>query len=313
MTGPDITEAVDADLIRNLVTLAILDGENLGRWASTREPAETIMMRDASINGRTRAILTALAFAQAPALPGREVVAIVQGEHDHWIKEALKHKRPGGRRSDCAERDLDRAKVAKRILEKLIAAAPTRLGPGHVCEHGIRWPHACDDCDTNALAKADAILSASGGENGSAQDLDHTAGVKLDEEWPPNPSVALVYDLLCDTTEPPGERHWEGWMAERIVAALSSAKQVDGESPRDDHNTNVDAEADGLEDELVDTFRGDNALLVASIAALLHFERAGALIPHGLGGTGSHAYQLLSAAASRLAAMPSLGEVGGAD
>lgn len=24
------------------------------------------------------------------------------------------------------------------------------IGPGHVCEHGIRWPWACDDCDRNA-------------------------------------------------------------------------------------------------------------------------------------------------------------------
>ncbi len=52
------------------------------------------------------------------------VVAVVQAEYDHWIKEALKHKRPNGLRSDHAQADLERAKVAKRILDKLAALAP---------------------------------------------------------------------------------------------------------------------------------------------------------------------------------------------
>lgn len=39
-------------------------------------------------------------------------------------------------------------------------------------------------------------------------------------EWSADPEVQLVYKILCDTTEPPDERHWEGWMAERIVLAL---------------------------------------------------------------------------------------------
>lgn len=25
-----------------------------------------------------------------------------------------------------------------------------RIGPGHICKHGIRWPHACDECDEAA-------------------------------------------------------------------------------------------------------------------------------------------------------------------
>lgn len=36
--------------------------------------------------------------------------------------EAMKHKRPSGRHSDCAARDLDCAKVAQRILDKIDAA-----------------------------------------------------------------------------------------------------------------------------------------------------------------------------------------------
>jgi hypothetical protein len=32
-----------------------------------------------------------------------------------------------------------------------------RIKPGHVCKHGIRWPHACDECDADALALRDLI------------------------------------------------------------------------------------------------------------------------------------------------------------
>lgn len=48
--------------------------------------------------------------------------SIVEGEKAHWLKEALKHKRPSGRRSDCAVRDLERARIAQRILDKIDAA-----------------------------------------------------------------------------------------------------------------------------------------------------------------------------------------------
>jgi hypothetical protein len=24
-----------------------------------------------------------------------------------------------------------------------------RIGPGHICKHGIRWPHPCDHCDAH--------------------------------------------------------------------------------------------------------------------------------------------------------------------
>lgn len=40
------------------------------------------------------------------------------------------------------------------------------------------------------------------------------------EEWTADAEVQLVYEMLCDTTEPPPERHWEGWLAEKIVLAL---------------------------------------------------------------------------------------------
>lgn len=40
------------------------------------------------------------------------------------------------------------------------------------------------------------------------------------DEWAADPQVQLVYEILCDTTELPVERHWEGWVAERIVLAL---------------------------------------------------------------------------------------------
>ncbi len=51
-----------------------------------------------------------------------------------------------------------------------------------------------------------------------------------------------------------------------------------------------------------DDFRGDNAKLISCIDALLDLDDAKALVPNGLGGSGSHAYRLLVAARQRLAA-----------
>ncbi len=49
-----------------------------------------------------------------------------------------------------------------------------------------------------------------------------------------------------------------------------------------------------------DDFDGDNARLISSIDALLDLDDAKALVPHGLGGRGAHAYRLLVAARHRL-------------
>lgn len=54
-----------------------------------------------------------------------------------------------------------------------------------------------------------------------------------------------------------------------------------------------------------DDFSGDNAQLIECIKALLALDAKGALVPHGLGGEGSHAVRLLSAAACRLSASDS--------
>ena len=53
--------------------------------------------------------------------------AIIKAEMLHWMKEASKHKRESGQRSDCAERDLERAKVAQRIIERINAAFAKRF------------------------------------------------------------------------------------------------------------------------------------------------------------------------------------------
>jgi hypothetical protein len=49
-----------------------------------------------------------------------------------------------------------------------------------------------------------------------------------------------------------------------------------------------------------DDFKGDDANLIRCIDALLDFDDDKALVPHGLGGKGSHAYRLLCAARHRL-------------
>jgi len=48
---------------------------------------------------------------------------------------------------------------------------------------------------------------------------------------------------------------------------------------------------------LADTFRGDTANLIESMVALVSLDRAGVLVPHGIGG---HARSLLESAAIRL-------------
>jgi len=54
------------------------------------------------------------------------------------------------------------------------------------------------------------------------------------------------------------------------------------------------------EELLADTFNGDNQKLVGCIEALIKLDADGALVPHGLGGSNSHAVRLLAAAAARL-------------
>lgn len=50
-------------------------------------------------------------------------------------------------------------------------------------------------------------------------------------EWD-DARVQIVYDLLCSEEMPPNpEQHWEGWTAQRIVAALSSPSAPPADSP----------------------------------------------------------------------------------
>jgi hypothetical protein len=42
-----------------------------------------------------------------------------------------------------------------------------------------------------------------------------------------DPRVQAVYEILCSEEAPPNpEEHWEGWIARRIVAALSTLPQA---------------------------------------------------------------------------------------
>ncbi len=47
-----------------------------------------------------------------------------QDERDKWLKAALKHKRPSGAHSDHAARDLERAKIAQNIMNRIEAIQP---------------------------------------------------------------------------------------------------------------------------------------------------------------------------------------------
>lgn len=46
--------------------------------------------------------------------------------------------------------------TASQIAETALGPADPdlgKIGPGHVCKHDIRWPHACDECDRAALVQ----------------------------------------------------------------------------------------------------------------------------------------------------------------
>lgn len=117
---PCTAEAAAA--IRQLIKDRGTDQAPEAGWTIIESDGRYVTMRDADAD-REMIIDT-----EAPAREG-EVQAIVQAEYDHWIKAALKHKRPAGLRSDHAQADLERAKVAKRILDKIAALPPRHEAP----------------------------------------------------------------------------------------------------------------------------------------------------------------------------------------
>jgi hypothetical protein len=42
-----------------------------------------------------------------------------------------------------------------------------------------------------------------------------------------DPDVQIVYETLCETGKPPGDDHWEGWVARHIVYALRRRAEID--------------------------------------------------------------------------------------
>ena len=101
------------------------EGDELSFLAFLVESVEEVGGYDGPSASTPAPTTPARAEAQDEGAAGEwPALAIAQAEYDHWIKEALKHKRPKGLRSDCENRDLERARIAKRILDK-IAAHPS--------------------------------------------------------------------------------------------------------------------------------------------------------------------------------------------
>jgi len=64
-------------------------------------------------------------FSRASQQAGTEgAYAVAEAERDHWLKEAMRHKRPG-RRSLHEQSDLDRARIAQRIMDKIATLNPS--------------------------------------------------------------------------------------------------------------------------------------------------------------------------------------------
>lgn len=90
-----------------------------------------------------------------------------------------------------------------------------------------------------------------------------------------------------------------------LVSMLDASKGGNVRGVTEDHRFEMVDELSRVRAALApkreDLFRGDDGCLVECINALLELDDADALVPHGLG-KGSHAYILLTAAATRLAA-----------
>lgn len=61
-----------------------------------------------------------------------------------------------------------------------------------------------------------------------------------------DPRVKAVYDLLCDDTPAPKGEHWEGFLARRIVAALTSPAKVEPRSNPNAGHGHVFPRPDGV-------------------------------------------------------------------
>jgi len=65
--------------------------------------------------------------------------AVATAEKERWLKAASKHVRADGRKSDCRERDLERARIAHRIEEGTAALSLPRPASDKGEEAPVAW------------------------------------------------------------------------------------------------------------------------------------------------------------------------------
>lgn len=114
-------------------------------WNSTGSFEKAKAAAQADYEARIR---LALVDAPAPAIPAGWKLVPADATNP-MVKAAL----------DIDWTNEDEAGTVHNVWHAMLAAAPKqmadpdlgRIKPGHVCKHGIRWPHACDECDTAAF------------------------------------------------------------------------------------------------------------------------------------------------------------------
>jgi hypothetical protein len=101
-----------------------------------------------------------------------------------------------------------------------------------------------------------AALASKGGDQGSSRDHDHTAGVALDECVVPKAPTMAMLNAAVDATGAGGGMSWVNRSPQKLfeqgyhvmlAAAPSSAKQVVGESSRDDLKADLAAMRERVE------------------------------------------------------------------
>jgi len=147
-----------ADAVLSLFPEGRGEKEQAGRDAAALLITEEIARHDEDLAG----VIDSHALADkilAPLLATRQsLIDIADGERLRWVKAAAKHTREDGRRSDYEQADLERARTAERIVEKMRAFLSVPQGE---TREGDRVSRSQPCADASALAR-DAALAGEG-------------------------------------------------------------------------------------------------------------------------------------------------------
>jgi hypothetical protein len=164
----------------NRLTVQYHWAENAGKAATrlatlTRENAE-LVAEVGRLTGDRNYWKRAAEFADGKWQAAEAEAARLRGAlepfaEQYTIDEIMAGKSPDGWAQATVGRRIEMMGERKKantnnILRARAALAPKasdadlgKIGPGHVCKHGVRWPHACQPCDDAAWEARNEIAS----------------------------------------------------------------------------------------------------------------------------------------------------------